>query len=539
VIDVWFDSGSMPFAQYHYPFETDGMFEKQFPAEFISEGMDQTRGWFYSLLAISTFLKGQCSFQNVLTTEMILDKHGQKMSKSRGNTINPQDLLDNEGADALRWYLLTTSPPWLPTKFDRKAVMETSQKLLGTLRNVYSFFAMYAELDGYQAGQGGGEPNLLDRWILSRFQSVIGKVTELLDAYDMTRAARLLQGFVLDELSNWYIRRSRRRFWKGELGPDKIAAYNTLYTVLLGCIKLLAPFIPFLAEEIYQAMKSAMTEFEQDMDSVHLTEFPVPDESLIDRQLEADMDTAMKIAGLGRTIRNEAGIKIRQPLSEIITHDESGRARQLAGSPEIVALVLDELHVKTLKVAENLGDTTRLKAVPAYPVLGKRFGKQVPTVVAALNGLNKGELTAFFKSGSVSLDLDGQKVNLGREDAAVNIEGIEGYGAKEEHGLVAVLNLAIDEALRLEGLAREIVNRIQNLRKKSGFDVTDRIRIRYEGGAEVAAVFSRQADFIMTETLATTIRSGAPEAAKADWENRIELESGDEKIGLWIRRETD
>jgi isoleucyl-tRNA synthetase len=539
VIDVWFDSGSMPFAQYHYPFEDNGMFEKQFPAEYISEGMDQTRGWFYSLLAISTFLKGECSFKNVLTTEMILDKQGQKMSKSRGNTVNPQDLLDKEGADALRWYLLTTSPPWLPTKFDRKAVMELSQKLLGTLRNVYSFFAMYAELDGYQAGQGGGEPNLLDRWILSRFQSVIGRVTELLDGYDMTRAARLLQGFILDELSNWYIRRSRRRFWKGELGPDKIAAYDTLYTVLMGSIKLLAPFIPFLTEEIYQAFRTAMTELGEDADSVHLTQFPVPDPALADEALETNMDTAIKIAGLGRTVRNEAGIKIRQPLSEILVSDESGRVAQLAGSPEIVALVLDELHVKKLTVAGDIGATLRLRAVPAYPVLGKRFGKRVPAVVAALNALGQEELTGFFKTGSVTLAVEGEKATLSREDAAVNIEGIEGYGAKEEYGTVAVLNLVIDEALRLEGLAREIVNRIQNLRKKSGFDVTDRIHLRYEGGPEASAVFDGQADFIKSETLAISVEGGDPDPAEKGWEPKIELDAGDEKVHLWVRRETD
>ena len=540
VIDVWFDSGSMPFAQYHYPFEDDGMFDKQFPAEFISEGIDQTRGWFYSMLTISTFLKGECSFKNVLTTEMILDKKGQKMSKSRGNTVNPQDLLDKEGADALRWYLMTTSPPWLPTKFDRKDVMESSQKLLGTLRNVYSFFAMYAELDGYQAGGDRGEPNLLDRWILSRFQSVIGKVTELLDAYDMTRAARLLQVFVLDELSNWYIRRSRRRFWKGELGPDKIAAYNTLYTVLMGSIRLLAPFIPLLTEEIYQAFRAAMDEMGEDADSVHLTRFPVPDPALVDENLETNMDTAMKIAALGRTIRNEAGIKIRQPLSEIRVHDDSGRVGQLAANSEIVALVLDELHVKKLSVADDLGDTTRLRAVPAYPVLGKRFGKRVPAVVARLNALGQDELTAFFKTGSLKLDLDGELIiTLSREDVAVHIEGIEGYGAKEEYGTVAVLNLAIDEALKLEGLAREIVNRIQNLRKKSGFDVTDRINLRHEGGSATAAVFAGQADFIMTEILATSIAEGVPDPAEKDWKTKIELESDGELIRLWIRRETD
>lgn len=537
VIDVWFDSGSMPFAQYHYPFEKDGMFEDQFPAEFISEGTDQSRGWFYSLLAISTFLTGESSYKNVLTTEMILDKNGHKMSKSRGNTVDPQDLINKEGADALRWYLCTTSPPWLPTRFDRKGVVEYSQKLLGTLRNVYSFFAMYAEVDGYRVKGDKGRPNLLDRWILSRFHTLTGRVRELLDAYDVTRAARLLQTFVLDELSNWYIRRSRRRFWKGEMGPDKLAAYWTLYTVLTGVLRLLAPFVPFLTEEIYQALRAAFPEDEELAESVHLTDFPLKDAAAVDAELESLMETAMQVAALGRTVRNDAGIKIRQPLRKIIVYDHTGRGKALAEHEEIKELVLDELHVKELAVADEVRSLAGFKPIPSYRVLGKRFGKSVQEIVGKINELSQDELEAFWKSGSISLEVQDLKVSLENEDVSLILEGQPGFGAKEEQGVIVVLDLSLDDALRMEGLAREIVNRLQNLRKKSGFDVTDRITIRYDGeGAR--AVFSDQEQFINSETLSVHTREGAPEDSEKGWEPAQELGTDAGPIRLWIRRET-
>jgi isoleucyl-tRNA synthetase len=538
VIDVWFDSGSMPFAQYHYPFEKDGKFEDQFPAEFISEGTDQSRGWFYSLLAISTFLKGESSYKNVLTTEMILDKHGHKMSKSKGNTVDPLDLINKEGADALRWYLSTTSPPWLPTRFDRKGVMESSQKLLGTLRNVYSFFAMYAEVDGYRLGDDKGQPNLLDRWILSRFHTLSGRVRELLDAYDVTRAARLLQSFVLDELSNWYIRRSRRRFWKGEMGPDKLAAYWTLYSVLTGVLRLLAPFVPFLTEEIYQALRTAFAEDGEIPESVHLTDFPEPDMSAVDTELESLMETAIQVASLGRTVRNDAAIKIRQPLQKILIHDQDGKCEALAAHEEIKDLVLDELHVKELVVADDIQSLAGYKPIPSYRALGKRFGKAVQDIVTQINGMSQDDLEAFWKSGTMSLVLQDQKVTLEKEDVSVVLEGHSGFGAKEEHGTIVVLDLTLSDGLKMEGLAREIVNRLQNLRKKSGYDVTDRIIIRYEGeGAK--AVFSDQERLITSETLAVSAVEGAPDDTEEGWEPAKELGSDMGSIQLWIRRETN
>jgi isoleucyl-tRNA synthetase len=533
VIDAWFDSGSMPFAQYHYPFGDRKMFDAQYPADFISEGIDQSRGWFYSLLAISTFVTGVSSYKTCVVTELVLDKKGQKMSKSRKNVVEPWDVLNSEGADALRWYLISSSPPWVPTRFDRKGVVDASQKLLGTLRNVYSFFAMYAEIDGYRPGLEGGEPNLLDRWILSRFHTTIAEVRRQLDSYDMTRAARALQVFVLDELSNWYVRRSRRRFWKGEMGPDKIAAYNTLYAVLGGTLRLLSPFVPFVAEEIHQAVRAAMTG-EAEGPSIHLEPFPVSDPSLIDAKLEAVMDTALIVSSLGRTVRNDAGIKIRQPLSEMIVHDYSGRCAELVESDEIREIVLDELHVKELRASDDASRYVTLKPTPAYAVLGKRFGKRVPEIAALVGALSQESLSEFLRDGRLTLAAGDGEAVLERDDIAVAVEGIMPYGGRHEHGITVALNLEIDDKLRLEGIAREVVNRVQNLRKKAGFEVNDRIKIRYAGEQTAESVFGSQGELIGRETLATSI-----EHQSADWKDATELEIDGELISLWIRRESN
>ncbi|UCH84948.1 MAG: isoleucine--tRNA ligase [Candidatus Latescibacterota bacterium] len=534
VIDAWFDSGSMPFAQYHYPFETNGVFEEQFPADFISEGIDQSRGWFYSLLAISTFVKGESSYKNCVVTELILDKQGQKMSKSRKNTVEPWVVLDKEGADALRWYLITASPPWLPTRFDRKAVAESSQKLLGTLRNVYSFFAMYASLDDWRPDGDVGAPSLIDRWVLSRFHSTVVEVRKQLDVYDMTRAARALQTFVLDELSNWYVRRSRRRFWKGEMGPDKLAAYNTLYSVLRGTLRLLSPFVPFVTEEIEQALHHAMTG-EPEGESVHLDTFPDYDREAIDGELESLMDTALRVCALGRTVRNETGIKIRQPLGEMRVYDEGGRCSALLEHEEISAVVRDELHIKRIEPADDVAKFVTMTAVPSYPALGKRFGKRVPDIVKGIEDLGQEELVEFQRSGEVTVGAGGgDAVRLGRDEMTVKVAGVAPYGAHQEHGITVALNLEIDETLRLEGIARELVNRLQNLRKKAGLEVSDRIVVRYHGGQTAKQVIDAQGEFIQSETLATSLDPGAVE-----WDNVVEYDVDGENIRLWIKRESD
>jgi isoleucyl-tRNA synthetase len=534
VIDAWFDSGSMPFAQYHYPMGDRAVFDQQFPADYISEGIDQSRGWFYSLLAISTFLTGRSPYRNCVVTELVLDKAGQKMSKSKGNVVEPWDVLNKEGADALRWYLITASPPWLPTRFDRKGVVEASQKLLGTLRNVYSFFAMYAALDDFRLSDAAGEKGLLDRWILSRYHSTVADARRHLDEYDMTRAARALQDFVLEELSNWYVRRSRRRFWKGEKGPDKAAAYHTLHTVLVGTTRLLAPLVPFVSEEIHRTLAEALAPGKGGAASVHLADFPRSDPALIDADLEAVMDTALRVAALGRTVRNESGIKIRQPLGEMRVHDTDGRCRTMLAHDEIKSIVIDELHIKHLSLVDDLQRYVRLQAVPNFPALGRRFGKGVPEVAGRIKALEAAALEAFLRTGEVAVAAPGGgEVRLGRDDMSVRVEGREPYAAWSDRGLTVVLNLEIDDALRMEGIAREIVNRVQNLRKKAGYEVSDRIELRYDGDALADAVFATQGDLIRGETLARSCQRGPVE-----WPATADLDADGATIRVWVRRES-
>jgi isoleucyl-tRNA synthetase len=531
VIDVWFDSGAMPFAQYHYPWDESGMFASQFPADYISEGIDQSRGWFYSLLAISVFIKGESPYRNCLTTELILDKHGQKMSKSKGNSVEPWDVLNDDGADALRWYLATTSPPWTPTRFDRDGVKDTARKFLENLRNVYAFSSMYASVDGYRAGDGPGEPALLDRWLLSRYNTTVSRVTGWLDEFDLTRAARAIERFVLDELSNWYVRRSRRRFWKGAMGPDKLAAYHTLYTVLDGMTRMIAPFVPYLAEELHLALHGK-TPADADGGSVHLLSFPTSDANAIDEQLESTMAAALAVVSLGRTVRNDAAVRVRQPLSEILVHNNDAAALdRLVHDDEITALVLDELNVRAVRRLDELGDRVSLSATPAFPVLGKKYGKGVPRIAQAIKSAPEEALAAFMKNGALTVEADGQRVELGRDDLTVQVAAARGYGASEERGLTVILNLAIDEELRLEGAAREVINRIQNLRKNSGLDVTDHIHLRYSGGEMATRVFQRQGDLIAAETLAD--ETGAGEAA---WPATAALELDGETVTLWIQK---
>ncbi len=531
VIDVWFDSGSMPFSQYHYPYDESGMFKNQFPADFICEGIDQSRGWFYSMLAISVFLTGESSYRNVLCTELILDKDGLKMSKTRGNTYAPGDLLDKEGADALRWYLATSSPPWVPTKFDRKGVVESSQKMLGTLRNVYSFYAMYAAIDEYQFEKDKpGELSILDRWILSRFHSTTAEVTQDLDGYELTRAARRLQSFLLDELSNWYVRRSRRRFWKGEMGPDKIAAYYTLYSVLDGIARLLAPFTPFVAEELFLTLRGIGPDTENDR-SVHLESFPRADTSVIDELLEKQVQVAMTVSSLGRNVRNEAGIRVRQPLSELILHSDDERVASFLDEKEVVASVIEELNVRSVKAADSVSEYAELKAKPNFPVLGKRFGKRVPEIAKAVGLLDTGSLIAFNKTGEVVIEGTDGPETLTREDLTVETMGKGGFGVNADRGITAVLNLDISHDLRLEGLAREAVNRLQNLRKKAGLEVTDRIQINYEDNESVSEVFQTQGELIRGETLAVDLSPGAP-----GWEDEVSFKIDETEFHLWLRK---
>ncbi|MGD8412678.1 MAG: isoleucine--tRNA ligase [Candidatus Latescibacterota bacterium] len=531
VIDVWFDSGSMPFAQYHYPWDESGMFKKQFPADYISEAIDQTRGWFYSMLAISVFLTGESSYKNCLCTELILDKDGVKMSKSRGNTFEPTDLLAKEGADALRWYLTTVSPLWVPTRFDRKGIQESALKLMGTLRNVYSFYAMYATVDGYVYEEDDrGEPGLLDRWILSRFHTTARRVTSHLDSYEVTRAARTVQTFVLDELSNWYVRRSRRRFWKGEMGPDKKAAYHTLYTVLDGVAKLLAPFTPFMSEEIHLALRGVSTGDESN-ESVHMELFPAADDEMIDAGLESQVEMAMTLSSLGRNVRNEAGIRVRQPLAELLVHSDSPALTAFMEREEVVASVLEELNVKSVRRVDSISEYASWKAKPNFAALGRRFGKQVPVVAKSIQALDTGVLSEFNRTGELNVAAADGTVSLTRDELTVSIEGKDGFGAGSDGVVTVMIGLEISDELRLEGLAREVVNRLQNLRKKAGLEVTDRIEVRYAESESTEKVFAVQGELIKNETLAVEAAPGG-----ADWDHSVAFEIDGAPFQLWIRR---
>ncbi len=504
VIDCWFDSGSMPYAQYHYPFENRELFERQFPADFISEGIDQTRGWFYTLLVISTFLSGRSCYRSCLTLELILDRHGKKMSKSLGNTVDPMAIMREDGADPLRWYMLTVSPVWMPTRFDREGVREARRKLLATLENTYNFFALYANLDGWDPAQEReAAESLLDRWVLSRLHSVVAATREAMEELNFTRAAKLVGEFVIDDVSNWYVRLSRRRFWKGEIGPDKQAAYRTLYTVLETVLRLLAPFIPFTTEELYRALHGNADDV-----SVHLADYPVVDPARRRPDLEEVMATAQRVVGLGRALRQEAGVRTRQPLGRMLLNSDDDRAAALVEDPDLRALVAEELNVKSLALVDDPLTVAAWNAKADFRVLGPRFGKQAPRVAAAIAALAPEQVLSLARRGTLSLTVEGENLEIGRDEAVVGVTGVPPFVAGSEEGLTVALDTTLDQDLRDEGLAREIINKVQNLRKKSGFAVSDRIVLRIEGDADVARVVERFADRIHGETLAAPATDG-------------------------------
>ena len=498
VIDCWFDSGSMPYAQYHYPFENRELFESQFPADFISEGIDQTRGWFYTLLVISTFLSGRSCYKSCLTLELILDRHGKKMSKSLGNTVDPMAIMREEGADPLRWYMLTVSPVWVPTRFDPEGVKEARRKLLATLENTYNFFALYANLDDWDpAADRPAAETLLDRWVLSRLHAVTAEAREAMEALHFTRAAKLVGDFVQDDVSNWYVRLSRRRFWKGEISPDKQAAYRTLYTVLETVLRLLAPFIPFTAEELYRALHGNADDV-----SVHLADYPEADAARRVSELEAVMRTAQQVVGLGRALRQEAGVRTRQPLSRLLVHSDDGRAAALLADPDLAALVAGELNVKRVELLDDPRRVATWSAKADFRALGPRFGKRAPVVARAVAALAPEQALALAREGSLSVDAGGETVTLGRDEVKVAVAGVPPFAAGGEDGLTVALDTTLDQDLRDEGLAREIVNKVQNLRKKSGFAVADRIVLHVAGDDDVDRVLARHGDHIRRETLA-------------------------------------
>ncbi|MGE5409486.1 MAG: isoleucine--tRNA ligase, partial [Clostridiales bacterium] len=482
LIDVWFDSGSMPFAQYHYPFENKELFESNFPADFICEGIDQTRGWFYTLHAISTMLFENVAYKNVIVNELILDKQGLKMSKSKGNTVDPFQLFDKYGADATRWYLVTTSPPWKPTLFDEEGILEVQRKFFGTLINTYSFFALYANIDNFSFSEDlipYSERPEIDRWIISKLSSVISEYEQMMNSYDVTRAARLVSSFTIDQLSNWYVRRCRRRFWKSEMNRNKLSAYQTLYECLVTISKLTAPFAPFVSEEIYQNLNKATGK--ENFESVHLSEFPKP--SYFERALDEKMDVAQRVVYLTRSMRAKSNLKVRQPLSKIMVAVDKSRRDAVLKMQDVI---LEEVNIKDLVVLEDDAEIVNKSAKPNFKSIGPKFGKKANPVANAIRGFGKAEINKLEKGEELLISLNGEEIKITPSDVEIVSSEIEGWLVESEEGVTVAIDTELSSALLEEGLAREFVNRVQNMRKDAGFEVTDRITIGFKANEELS-----------------------------------------------------
>ena len=496
VIDCWFDSGSMPFAQHHYPFENKELWEEQFPADFICEGIDQTRGWFYSLLAISSFVTGKAPYKKVLVNDLILDAEGQKMSKSKGNTVDPFEMFEEYGADALRWYLLYVSPAWTPTRFDVKGIKEVQSKFFNTLKNTYHFFALYANTDNIDPREFfvpyAKRPEI-DAWILSKYNRLVKEVRAEMEVFDLTKAVKKIQNFVNEDLSNWYIRRNRRRFWGTELTEDKKAVYNTTWEVLEGVVRLCAPFAPYITEELYQKLTDGV--------SVHLADYPTVNEALIQDAIEEPMDLVRELVSLGRGAREEAQIKVRQPLSKIIV---DGKYRETLG--DLCVLIEEELNIKQVVFEDNLGDFMNYALKPDFKVAGPILGKNVKLLGKALASVEASEVVAKLEAdGSFVIELDGESLELRKDFIDIRISAKEGFNVQMFNNKFIILDTSLDQDLLDEGCAREFVSRIQQLRKANGYEVMDRIDISYSSDEAMDRAIDIHADFIKTETLADTI----------------------------------
>lgn len=498
VIDCWFDSGSMPFAQYHYPFENKEVFEANFPAQFISEAVDQTRGWFYTLLAISTAIFDTNPFENCVVLGHVLDKQGIKMSKHKGNVVDPIEVIESQGADATRWHFYTASAPWLPTRFSKDDVAEAQRSFLSTLWNVYSFYVLYADLDKFDPTKYEDfvSDNVMDKWEMSRLNTLVKTVDEDLANYRITQAALSIQDFV-DELSNWYVRRNRSRYWSETLTDDKIGAYVTLYRVLLTLTKVAAPFIPFVTEEIYQNLVVSLDK--KAPESVHLCSWPEYNAEQVDSALEADMDMAYKIVKLGRSARNSANIKNRQPLSEMLV--------SIGSLPEYYgAIVREELNIKSVQFGADLSKYVNFEIKPNLPVLGKAYGKMIPKIRQEIGKRNQMELAQTVQNGgTVTIDVDGTEIELNSENLLVTMQGLEGYAFAGAGEVGVVLDTTITEELREEGHVREMVSKIQNMRKESGFEVADKINLYVANNDKLLEVVKKYADVIKKETLTVEI----------------------------------
>ena len=506
LIDVWFDSGAMPYAQVHYPFEHKEDFNKVYPADFIAEGVDQTRGWFFTLHAIASMLFDSVAFKNIISNGLVLDKNGNKMSKRLGNAVDPFDVLDTYGADATRWYMISNSQPWDNLKFDRDGVDEVRRKFFGTLYNTYSFFALYANIDGFT----GKEPEVpmekrpeIDRWIISLLNTLVKNVTDSLENYDPTPAARAIQEFVGENLSNWYVRLNRKRFWGGGMTEDKLAAYQTLYTCLETVAMLSAPFAPFIMDRIFCDLNAVSGRHTDE--SVHLSTFPKADEKLIDRRLEEMMDLAQRVSSMVLALRRKVSIKVRQPLMKILIPVlDPSMAEHIAA---VKNLIMSEVNVKEIELIEKTTGIITKRIKPNFKTLGPRYGKQMKQIAALVAGFSQEQIAAIEAAPESTLEVGGEKITVTPADFEITSEDMPGWLVASEGKLTVALDITLTDELRAEGVARELINRIQNIRKDSGFEVTDKIRVEIEQKPLVADAIAHYADYIASQTLAVEVRT--------------------------------
>ena len=495
VIDCWFDSGSMPFAQYHYPFENEELWKTQFPADFIAEGIDQTRGWFYSLLVISVFVTGKSPYKNVLVNELLLDKYGKKMHKSKGNSVEPFSLIEEYGADTIRWYLPYVSPVWTPIKFDEDGLKEVYSKFFNTLKNTYNFFALYAntdEVDARKLRVKYDDLEEIDKWLLSKYNKLVKYTTDAYEEYDLNKVVRSITDFVSEDLSNWYIRRNRRRFWAHDLDTSKKAVYKTTYDVLVGLTKLIAPVVPFISEEIYTALTNK--------ESVHLAKFPKCDDKLIDEKIEEKMDLVRDLISLGRNVREEAKIKVRQPISEAIL---DGKNKNIIG--DLTDLIKEELNVKEIKFVDDLSIYMNYEVKPNFKVCGPLLGSSIKSFQGYVKNFNYGDIKNLEEGNEVKINLDGKEITITYDMLDVRITSKEGFNSTHEGNNFIVLNTTLNKDLINEGIARELISKIQQLRKNKDFNIVDRINIYYSHNDEIEEAIEEYRDMIMKDTLAEQI----------------------------------
>ncbi|MBD9350477.1 MAG: isoleucine--tRNA ligase [Alistipes communis] len=530
LIDVWFDSGAMPYAQQHYPFEHREDFGEVFPADFIAEGVDQTRGWFFTLHAIAAMLFDSVAFKNIISNGLVLDKNGNKMSKRLGNAVDPFEVLDSYGADATRWYMITNSQPWDNLKFDRDGVDEVRRKFFGTLYNTYSFFALYANVDGFTGREAevpvARRPEI-DRWIVSLLNTLVADVTASLEGYDPTPAARMIQEFVCENLSNWYVRLNRKRFWGGGMTEDKLAAYQTLYTCLETVASLSAPFAPFISERIFRDLNAVSGRHEG---SVHLAQFPAADPSLADKELEETMSLAQRVSSMVLALRRKVNIKVRQPLGKILIPVlDPAMGRHIEA---VRPLIMNEVNVKRIElVAETAGLITK-RIKPNFKTLGPKYGKYMKQIAALTAAFTQEQIAAVESAPETTLDLGGERITVTAADFEITSEDMPGWLVTSEGKLTVALDITVTDDLRREGVARELINRIQNIRKDSGFEVTDRIRVEIEAKEAVVGAVAAYADYIGQQTLARDVRT----AALPEGEFVVESEIDEEPLKIAVTK---